>query len=265
MKILTFPLCLLSYQDTIEQRLQHIICYCILANKRSTKQANIKDILQKITPAQDFNFDDETHQAVMKNAYELGINFISMERTIARGRDAAGFVKRYEQQYGRDSWTQVNIKVVLDTLNNQFPYNDFAILCAVSSSLGKQDGKFKQITGEQIGCRMNGFKSKKILDAEVVRRDVKIIDISYRQLLRRVDAVSRMGYFSKYTYHKRDTYYSSYLKREQIMKAVYNRKSYAKRKEAEFRVIENELEQELKNVSNAAQEENASLPHEIVL
>ena len=49
------------------------------------------------------------------------------------------------------------------------------------------------------------------------------------------------------------------------MKAVYNRKSYAKRKEAEFRVIENELEQELKNVSNAAQEENASLPHEIVL
>ena len=43
--------------------------------------------------------------------------------------------------------------------NNSLTTDSFAILCAVSSLLGKQDGKFKLITSEQIQCRMNGFKS----------------------------------------------------------------------------------------------------------
>ena len=48
------------------------------------------------------------------------------------------------------------------------------------------------------------------------------------------------------------------------MKAVYNRKYYAKLKAVKFKAAEDALEQELENVSNDIQEEIASQTHKIM-
>ena len=37
-------------------------------------------------------------------------------------------------------WAQVDSKIIVETYNNKFDYDSFAILCAVSSLLGKQHG-----------------------------------------------------------------------------------------------------------------------------
>jgi len=159
---------------------------------------------------------------------------------------------------------QVDYKIVLDTYNSQFDYKSFAILCAVSSLLGKQAGKFKLITSKRYNAEWTGSNVRIFLEEEVKSRGVKIIEIPYRELLRKIDAVSKLGYFSKYTYHKKHTYYSSFLKKEQIMKSVYNRKYNAKRKTEKLKAYESSLEQGLQNVSIDTEDENASQPHEIV-
>jgi hypothetical protein len=265
MKPLTFPLCLLSFQDTIKERMQYIIHYCVVTRLSRIKEKTINEILQKITPPRDFNPDNDIHRMIIVNAYELGISLGSVVETIAEGNKALQFVIDYERRYGSDAWAQVDMKLVFDTRNGAFNYNSFSILCAVTSILGKEADKFKIIASEQIQCRMNGFKTSAILEEEVRLRELKIIDLPYKQLLRKIDAVSKLGYFHKYTFRKKHTYYSSYLKKEQIMKAVYNRKYYAKRKavrdKALDKAFEKALEEKLENVSNDIQEEIESQTH----
>ena len=141
--------------------------------------------------------------------------------------------------FGKDAYVQINKDVCFDTRDGKFDYNLFAVICAIKSAIGKT-ATYKCITKDQIKHRMNGFKSKKIMNdkSHFYLKDInpKLIDLHDKKIERLRDKAAELNFYSYFTFKRRQTFYSTRLNKTQLIEAVYeNKEKREKRRRYEKR------------------------------
>ena len=148
-----FPLCLLALGENHQERLQHIVSYCLY---EQAKRRNPK-------------FPRSARNGSLEEAANfLGVNIRSPDSTISRWREADGFVRNWEQRYGKDARVRIGTKLLWEAYDNSgVSYREFSILCAINSIIGKRRSVPKRITEPRIRVRAAGFKSWDVAKSEL--------------------------------------------------------------------------------------------------
>lgn len=253
-----FPLCLLSYLNNKNDRLEHIISYCIVEyalklqniefsdyiNEEFIMENELENILEnEENIPEDYDSDDELEGMILVSAERKGIVMGGLESTKIKHKKTHKFVDKYQSIYGKDAFVQVNKNLCFDVRDGIFDYNLFALICAVKSVIGK-NSKYKRITKAQIRHRMNGFKSQNIMEDRlrlpIADMSPNIISLNDKKIERLRDKAEQLGFFNTHTYKRRQTFYSTRLDKKELIKAVFKSKDYAFKRKVDG--LEAELE-----------------------
>ena len=220
-----FPLSCLSYQTN---NLEPILAYCILKEARNIKTLYVNDV-NKIGNEyfpDDFDEKDKWCLLITLAAFKLRVKVKSYLRIKELGSLVNRYVNNYVEKYGDDAYCRIGKDLFMDTLHKRFDYNCFAVLCAISSVLGKRS-EYKRITKSKISYRMLGYKTKEIFICE---NGIRVNILTKRQIERIIKKLHSKGFFGKFTYAKRITYYSTRLDDEQLRKRVLQNKLMVEKK-----------------------------------
>ncbi|MFC1552690.1 hypothetical protein ACFL6P_09045 [Candidatus Latescibacterota bacterium] len=270
-----FPLCLLSYLGNTKNRIDHIISYCIVETAYTLQDMgysgymDMESILDEELECileddekipQDYNEENKLHGMILVARKRKGITGGTIKSFIKEHKQAKAYVKDFERRFGYDAPVQINKDLCFKTRDGKFDYKMFKVICAINSVIGKE-AKFKRITVKQIRHRMNGFKTQVIMDK--VKKECcnnkDYIELTDKQIERLSKKVALLNFFRRYTYHKRQTFYSTRLNIEELIKAVHESKNYKlnKKNNALKAVIENETQ------TKKLIEENKSLKNKL--
>lgn len=258
--MLEFPLCCLSYPiKDDKQRLNLIISYCIVEYSKKIN-ADINNRIDLYMATHDvpagYNKKLKTHQKILLAAGELGIIPGYILGIIERHSKLSQHIQNNQLKYGPNSYCRIGKNLCFETESGQFPYRQFAVLCAIQSILGKK-AKFKRITKDRIRYAMYGYKSKEVALKESSGKERLLTD---RQLGTAIEILHAKGFFSKFTYAKRQTYYSTQYKEKidgkdqhsdkLLFEAVKNSKVFWAKKKAHLldKAGTNEIKEEIKNL-----------------
>jgi len=208
-----FPLCLLAQGESISERLNNIMEFAIV-----NEAIKIPDeVWEKGYCEEDFPEVKEwdpgnlIHQKMLITAKRKRKIISDCFSVFSNYEAVSEYIDEFEIQFGNDMWTRIGVDITWDTLKGDFDYESFAILCAINGILGAKD-VYKRITLERIRAAMNGYKKysiyKEISQSGNLPNN-NISEITDRTLYRRLDKLSEMNFFRKYTYKNRLTYYST--------------------------------------------------------
>ena len=149
-----FPLCLLAFLDDYENRLQHIVAYCLCEH------------------AQRFNptlADTPSETRLYAAARFLHVNMPSPEATIHRWKTARSFIRQWEDAYGPDALVRIGTTLLWEAHDHDgLTYREFSILCAINSVIGDRSTPVR-ITEGTIRIRAAGYKSFSVVRQELNR------------------------------------------------------------------------------------------------
>jgi len=233
----------LTQGNSIDERLHNIIEFAIV-----NEAIKIPDeVLEKEFCEEDYlevkKWDpgDLLHQkilivskrkrAVISNCFSVFSNYEAISE----------YIDEFELQFEKDMWTRIGVNITWDTLKGDFEYELFAIICAINGILGTK-AAYKRITLERIRAAMNGYKKYPIY-AEISQSGNlpknNLSEIKDRTLYRRLDKLSEMNFFLRYTYKKRHTFYSTRIGSiDELVEAVCKMKSIRMRKKENINIIE---------------------------
>lgn len=225
-----FPLCLLAQGESIDERLHNIMEFAIV-----NEAIKIPDeVLEKDFSEEDYSEEKEwdpgnlIHQKMLITAKRKRKIINDCFCVFNNFEAISEYLDDFELKFGRDMWTRIGVNIAWDTLKGNFEYELFAILCAINGILGAKD-VYKRITLERIRAAMNGYKKypiyKEISQSGNLPKN-NISEITDRTLYRRLDKLSEMNFFRRYTYKNRLTYYSTRIgSNEKLAEAVCKSKS----------------------------------------
>jgi hypothetical protein len=225
-KFLEFPLCCLSFQD--EKLIDKIISYSLVRYSYKI-EIGLDARIDKYPGKFPYKFDDlsQDHWKIILAAEELGISIHNMENTIGNYVVLDFHITEYEDKYGNDAWCRIGKQIIFETRDKKFNEEYLRILCAIQSILGKVKKKAR-ITKNRIRFRMFGYKNEEIFLHENPQHFSLLTD---RQIGNRIYLLHSKQFISKFTYAKRQTYYSTQLTDEELMEEVKKEKLFhAKRK-----------------------------------
>jgi len=247
--------------------MNHIISFCIVEYalelkkiEKYIRQSILDEELPPILREKDkipYDYKNNIlHSLILISRKRKGITGGTINMFLSEHEKAQQHVFKYESRFGKDAFLQINKDICFKVRDGHFDYNLFALICAVKSAIGKVS-KFKRITKAQIRHRINGFKTQKIMD-EIIQRKTnstkgkkvfdnltkKFIELNDKQIERLRDKVEQLNFFRKYTYHRRQTFYSTRLNINQLIEAVHESKNYVLQKEVDN--LEAKLEIEIK-------------------
>lgn len=220
-----FPLCCLSFPVDELKKIEMIISYCIVQHSRKIEskiEKRVNELLgfQKIPTG--FNKKSLTHKKILLAADELGISLGNIHNNIQSHELLFEHIKNYKLKHGKDSFCKVGKALCFETREGQFPYRQFAVLCAIQSVIGKK-AKFKRITKDRLRFAMHGYKSKEVALKEL-KGDVKLL--SDRQLGTAIEILHAKKFFSKFTYANRQSFFSTRLDDNELFEAVKSSKIF---------------------------------------
>jgi len=222
---LEFPLSALAFLKNDKAKLDYIISWCVvtLANSFSGGESH----KEKVDAAADYlNISGST--------YKLRCNRFQALQT---------HIQIFTQSFGKDAYCRMGKSLIFETKDGGFDFNQFRLLCAISSIIGKKK-KFVRITYERIGYRMLGYKDKASFQSFQINSQIP----TYKQLRRLVEILHAKKFFSKFTYSNRQMFFSTRLSDEELREKVKESKIYwmKKNKSIEDRkfteIIKSELE-----------------------
>jgi len=229
-----FPLCALSFGQTVDARLNAILDYGLvdkgwkLFRKLSAEQQ--RQFLSKVRQARKIPEGCDTsnwaHCGALYGAEVIGITFGSFLSGIERYHSLHNHVTAFEQAHGRDALVRVKKGWVFNTRDGHgLTYREFSVLCAIYSAIG--DKELAIITRERIRRCALGYRTKAIMEAELARRADKAQPLTERQLRDTITRLHHNKFFARCTVARRITYYSIRLDSEAIRKKVLERRTYA--------------------------------------
>lgn len=215
---LEFPLCCLSYND--ERLFEKIISYSVV--KYSHKIDTATDKRAERLMGKDAENLDEYSIKIFLAAEELKVTILSLSKTIRDFEELSKHVSKFEVKFGKDAYCRIGRTITFETIDGQFTEENYRILCAIQSILGKTK-PFVRITLDRIRYRMWGYKSKSIYLKENPQQINLLTD---KKLSRRINLLNAKAFFSKFTYRRRQTFYSTKLVDAELRKAVKNLKIF---------------------------------------
>jgi hypothetical protein len=239
--MLEFPLCCLSYPVDNGQKVGMIISYCIVEHSKKVSSFIHKRIreLGRELPV-DFDEIEELHSKIVLAGDELGITVSSIKNTLCHHQLLLNFISDFTDKYGKDAFCRIGKKLCFEARDGKFEYSLFTVLCAIQSILGKRK-PYCRITKDRIRYRMNGYRSKKIAEMEIIDKSLLLSD---RQIGNRIKILYGKNFFAKFTYAQRQTFYSTRLTNEELRDWVKKSKIYWAEKKAG--VIDKQTTEEIK-------------------
>ena len=229
--LLEFPLCCLAMNYDEKELLDHIISYCIVRHShRIVTRTQERVYNYKGNFPMDFNGDSETDCQILLAGKELSITIERIQVNINRFSEVSNFIQEYEYKYKKDAYCRIGKNLLFETRDGKFEYKNFAVLCAIQSIIGKTK-KHYRITKDRIRYRMHGYKSKNIAEQEMNGEQILLTD---RQLGTIINFLYTKQFFSKFTYARRQTFYSTRLTNEELREEIKNMKIYLAKKKSGF-------------------------------
>lgn len=225
-----FPLCSLAFGGDPKERFEHIFWYCTLETGRKLwgKLSNA-DCAAKLNQWENrrmpgrlgFNSARNDHRALRFGCEHMRANWPHFPSAVGFHARLAEFVSEYESRYGRDCLVRVRTELIFEALKQTgISEEELHVLIAVKSALG--DARFKRIGRETIRCRALGYKSTKVMVAELTEREDRADPLSAWKLRARLETLHSRKFFARCTYGRRLTYYSTKLKDEALLAAVFD-------------------------------------------
>ncbi len=251
-----FPLCLLTISKDRDEIINNIISYCVCEKALSYKYDvnNIsefgydEDTIQK--KFYDYDFNNPLHNKILKAANFFTITLGSIGRNIKTHEKVSKFISNFEFRNGKDSFAAIGKNLAFECRDKGFNFEHFKILCAINSIVGKRK-KFVRITYSRIKYAMHGYRSKVIYEKEKANVDL----LSDKQLKHRIDFLNAKKFYSKFTYARRQIYFSTRINSdEELREAVKKSKLFwAKKKmQLEDNTATNEIKKEMLRLKEEA-------------
>jgi len=252
-----FPLCLLTISNDKEEIINSIISYCIVEKALSYKYDVLdisdfgfdEDTIQD--ELYDYDFDEPFHNKILKAADFFSIKLGSIKRNINTHEKLRKFISDFQFKSGKDSFAAIGKELAFDCRDKGFNFEHFKILCAINSIIGKKK-KFVRITYNRIRYAMYGYRSKTIFG----KVGPNITLLSDKQLKNRIEFLNAKKFFSKFTYARRQIYYSTRITSdEELREAVKNSKLYWAKKKLQLEDTSgtNEIKKELQKLKQNAE------------
>lgn len=238
-----FPLCALAFGETVEERLQHIISWSVLESGQKiwSKKGNdggesmVSGFLSTNGGPEDFDENDELHKRAMAGYVTNRQHHPSIKAIIRQHAALDEFRRKFELRHGRDASVRVRTDIMLSALSGKLKYITFCVFVAILSDLG--DKAYKRVTKETIQPRMMGYKSNKVMKAELSNRTdgaapLRLSKISYQV----TKAIPRRRLLARARKNERQTYYSVRMSQSQLrteMVKLAGRSSDAERIESD--------------------------------
>lgn len=229
------PLSMLAFGKDEVERLRTITSYCAinigypLVIEMSPKER--KEFLSKIPEAEwprNLRRSEHFHLAILAGLQKLGMYGGCALTINAQWQRASTHISDMRKLQGGDSpLVRLRHDLVWGTINGEFTYRSFSVLCAVYSSIGGKQFPY-QITRDAIRARAMGYKAAAILfDAAGRIHDAGLAILKQRQdnaspltvdqVRWTLDEVEARGWFHRCHASKRRTYFSHRMTRENML------------------------------------------------
>lgn len=184
-----FPLCALSFGQTVDVRLNAILDYSVvdagskLFRKLTAKQQYkfLRGKTVSRTNPNGLNSHDWRQRAACYGADIIGVNCHDFNGVIERYGQLRDYVADFEARNGKDALVRLKKCWLFDTRDRHgITYREFSVLCAIYSAIG--DKELAIITRERIRRCALGYRTAAILEAELSRRPDKAKPLTERQL-----------------------------------------------------------------------------------
>lgn len=230
-----FPLCALAFCADQKERLDHIISFgfveagrVMLRKLPSAVRSEKAEFFAAWpqTPA-DYRKTKSDHVAAMLGAEAIGIKMGSLTGSLDCHQALTEFRFQFQQTYGCDVEVRVAKSLVVEARDGTgISYRELAILGAVYSCIGAKKYPCR-ITRATIQCRMLGYKSGKIMRAEIAKRKDAAQPLTLRQINYVLDKLHERLFFARARPNKRQTFYSNRLTQDQLEDKLVEGKSYS--------------------------------------
>ena len=260
-----FPLCALSFGQTVDTRLNAIIDYSVVeAGSRlfrkltaEQQQAFLMARRQKGKIPQGFKENLWRHSAALYGAEVIGVIYHNFGSVLEKHRSIETHIADFEERHGRDAKVRIKKSWLFNTRDRHgLTYREFAVLCAIYSAIG--DKKLSIVIQERIRRCALGYRTDAIMQAELPSRADKAQALTQRQLRDTITRLHRNKFFARCTVARRITYYSIRLDNEALRKKVLERRTYPDffrtSQSAQDRVLTAAINQKRREAARAATE-----------
>ncbi len=249
-----FPLCALAFEAELKARLGNIILFGVVEagltfyNRLTSEscQAKAEQFARLSTTPRDFKKGKAEHVATMLGAEAIGVRVNSLAYPLEQWKRLRGFNESFAQKHGRDVEVRVRKDLVFECRDNcGISYREFAVLSAVYSCIGAKSYPVR-VTRQQIQCRMLGYKSPAVMQAEIASRTDGATPLTLRQINYTLNALHERGFFARTRANERQTYYSHRMTLEEMEARLLKSKTYSDNFHKERRQRETRFIQEMK-------------------
>ena len=250
-----FPLCALAFCTTEKERLEHIISFGFIeagiamyrkldAEIRKQKAEQFANVPG--TP-DDYKKANWQHVAAMIGANEIGITVGSLAYSMQRWTELSNFRNQFQTQHGNDVLVRIRKDLVFEARDDTgISYREFSILCAVYSCIGAATHPVR-ITKDTVQARMLGYKSAKVMTAEIKSRKDNAKQLTHRQIGYTLNSLDERKFFARARPNERQTYFSHRLTKEELNNELFKRKTAKARFHATRQASDNTLKERIKS------------------
>jgi hypothetical protein len=251
-----FPLCALAICETEKERLEHIISFGFIEagiamykklDAEIRKEKAWQFVSQSGTP-NDYKRNNDHHVAAMIGANEIGITVGgSLVCSMNRWTALSDFRDQFHAKHGNDVLVRIKKGLVFEARDDEgISYRELSILCAVYSCIGAAE-KPVRITKATIQGRMLGYKSAKVMQAEIKNRKDSAQPLTPRQIGYTLDSLDERKFFARARPNERQTYFSHRLTKDELNDALFKRKTAKARFHATRKASNNSLMERIKS------------------
>src|SRR5262249_17846340 len=224
-----FPLCLLSFEREIWERLNGIIALtCVEMGAREWRKFNAaqRDFRRSCQPPPNLckcKIDGTKHEEllVVAGCESLKTICMNVKSILASYAAVTRFIKDFERRHGTDARVRIRQDWLFEVRDNKgMSYAELAILAAIYSKIGASKRPVL-ITRDEIWKRAHGFKSDRVFQAEMNGRPPFLTPRQVRSIIERLHD---RRFFARTTYGRRQTYYSHRLTSTALADHVFTAK-----------------------------------------
>lgn len=254
-KYFQFPLCALAFGEAETERLDHIISFGFVEAgiamfrklDEEIREQKAEQFANKSGTPSDYKKSNQHHVAAMIGANEIGVLPNSLSYTMQRWTALSKFRDLFQAEHGNDVQVRIRKDLAFEVRDKTgMSYREFAILCAVYSCIGAATGPVR-IIKDTVQARMMGYKSPKVMAAEIKRRKPVAKPLTHRQIGYTLDCLDERKFFARARPNERQTYFSHRLTAEEMVEALFQRKTASARFHATRKAGNNKLMERIKS------------------
>jgi hypothetical protein len=229
------PLCALACGANEKDRMEYLISFGMvdaglaLLAKLSTasRKAKADEFKSSANTPNDYSKTDLQHVASMLGAEQIGIRIGNVVGSVERWKALSSYRDRFQSIYGRDVEFRIAKGYPFEVRDHAgMTHRELAILAAIYSCIGSKNYPVR-ITRQAIQCRMLGYRSPKIMEAEIPSRADGAKPLSLRQINYTLDALHERGFFARARANERQTFYSHRIEQSVLEARLLAGKSYS--------------------------------------